>query len=213
MESIGSRIKKRREEMNLSIEDVSEHTKIKPHIISSIEQDFFNELGGYGYAKAMIYTYARFLEMDAGNILMLFQQQFTSKDSEVQSVYNKKRDKKLLIPSSVFLYPLLGIIIIIFVSIYMYFHRNGMLEFPLKQEVKNRKTELAHNKVTKESKEIEKNQTEPAESTAAITEVASPESSFNVEALRDTTDYVDLIIFDGKENPLNVMFELEYEWN
>ena len=216
MESIGSSIKKRREELNLSIEDVSEGTKIKPHIIHSIEQDFFHELGGYGYAKAMIYTYARFLEMDAGNILMLFQQQFTSKDSEVQSVYNKKRGKKLLIPSSVFLYPILGVIIVIFVSLYMYFHRNGMLEFPLKQEVKKRKTELAQGKDTDSKKVDTAAKTDNGKSNRTATadnNIINPETEFNEEVLRDSTDYVDLILFSGKDNPLNVKIETEFEWN
>jgi len=60
-ESLGKVLKRIRESKNLSIEDVSERSRIPKHIVSAVEEDRLREIGSVFYAKSFVKTYAAFL--------------------------------------------------------------------------------------------------------------------------------------------------------
>ncbi len=60
-ESLGKILKRTRESKNLSIEDVSERSRIPKHIVSMLEEDRLGEIKSVFYAKSFIKTYAAFL--------------------------------------------------------------------------------------------------------------------------------------------------------
>jgi cytoskeletal protein RodZ len=60
-ESLGLTLKKARESKHLSIEEVSERTRIPRNIISIIEEDKINEIKSHFYAKSFVKTYSNFL--------------------------------------------------------------------------------------------------------------------------------------------------------
>ena len=62
MESFSSKLVKARKEANLSIDEISEKTKIRPHIIKAIEEGNFSSLEPV-YARSFIKTYATFLKV------------------------------------------------------------------------------------------------------------------------------------------------------
>jgi len=60
-ESLGKILKRIRESRRLSIEEVSERSRIPRNIISTIEEDRLNEIKSGFYAKSFVKTYASFL--------------------------------------------------------------------------------------------------------------------------------------------------------
>ncbi len=60
-ESLGKILKKIRESKQLSIEEVSERSRIPKNIISLIEEDKLGEIKSIFYAKSFVKTYANFL--------------------------------------------------------------------------------------------------------------------------------------------------------
>jgi transcriptional regulator with XRE-family HTH domain len=67
MNDLSTRIIQRRKELNLSLEDVSEHTKIRPHIIEEIENGNLDVLPSV-YMKAFLKTYCSFLKIPLNDI-------------------------------------------------------------------------------------------------------------------------------------------------
>src|SRR3989338_485076 len=60
-ESLGKTLKKIRDSKNLSIEEVSERSRIPRNIISAVEEDRLDEIKSPFYAKSFVKTYAGFL--------------------------------------------------------------------------------------------------------------------------------------------------------
>ena len=60
-ESLGKILKRTRESKNLSIEEVSERSRIPKHIVNILEQDKLDEIKSIFYAKSFVKTYAVFL--------------------------------------------------------------------------------------------------------------------------------------------------------
>ncbi len=68
-ESLGKILKRTRESKHLSIEEVSERSRIPKHIVSTLEEDRLNEIRSVFYAKSFVKTYAAFLGvLDETNI-------------------------------------------------------------------------------------------------------------------------------------------------
>jgi len=60
-ESLGKILKRTRESKHLSLEEVSERSRIPKHIVSTIEEDRLSEIKSNFYAKSFVRTYAIFL--------------------------------------------------------------------------------------------------------------------------------------------------------
>ena len=60
-ETLGKTLKRIRESRHLSIEEVSERSRIPKHIVSTLEEDRLNEIKSVFYAKSFVKTYAVFL--------------------------------------------------------------------------------------------------------------------------------------------------------
>jgi cytoskeleton protein RodZ len=66
---IGNLLKTRREELGLSIEDVVQETKIRSKYLLAIETGDFHVIPGEVYLRGFIRSYAKYLNMDAGELL------------------------------------------------------------------------------------------------------------------------------------------------
>jgi len=60
-ESLGKTLKRVRESKHLSLEEVSERSRISKHIVSIIEEDRLSEITSGFYARSFVRTYASFL--------------------------------------------------------------------------------------------------------------------------------------------------------
>lgn len=62
--SVGSTLERARRQRGLSVDEVSQSTRIRPHIVGSIEHDEFAACGGDVYARGHIRTLASTLQVD-----------------------------------------------------------------------------------------------------------------------------------------------------
>ena len=68
-ETIGQQLRQRREARNLSLEQVTQATHIKPHYLQALEAGDFNSLPSDVQARGFIRAYAGFLGLDAPSLL------------------------------------------------------------------------------------------------------------------------------------------------
>ena len=130
MKNIGTKLKDKREENGLSIEEVAEDLKMRPSQISSIEEGKTEDFKDVFYLKYFIRDYAKYLGLD-GDILLdelneyLFEQTSRISLSDIEEARKLKeeseKDMKIISPYTVSdeknsnLYILLGGILILIV--------------------------------------------------------------------------------------------------
>lgn len=76
MIKVGQRLKERRLQKGLTIEQVSQGTKIRPKFIQAIEKSEYSKLPSPAYASGFVRNYAEFLEMQMNETLALFRREF-----------------------------------------------------------------------------------------------------------------------------------------
>ena len=112
MESIGKYLQERREALGLSIEDVSQSTKMKTYIIEQLEKDDFAAIDDIGFLKIMIITYSRFLEVDTEQVQAKLVQLFEKKTETPIKIESAKNKKTVFIQPNTIYFVLLGLMII-----------------------------------------------------------------------------------------------------
>src|SRR3989337_2619720 len=76
MVKLGDRLQEVRLEKGLSLEEVSENTKIKKTFLEYIEKGEYNKLPSVSYAQGFVRNYAKFLGLPEKGILALFRREF-----------------------------------------------------------------------------------------------------------------------------------------
>jgi transcriptional regulator with XRE-family HTH domain len=79
--TIGSILRKQRENKKLNLEKVAEELKIRPQYLEALEKDQFELLPGKLYQRSFLKAYAQFLNLDQDHILKMFEQDGSSKES------------------------------------------------------------------------------------------------------------------------------------
>jgi len=189
--NIGQYLSSIRNEKNLTLEEISEITKIKTRILEAIEDNKFDDLGGHGYAKALIVTYSKALGTDEKPVLKMFDESYTG----IQLKYSRPlpdQDRKKYHFHMNFIYIVL---LVVLIAVLAYFtiqlYKEGKLTSPIFKIFSGNKTETTE--VLKDSLEIETD--DPVE---------EPEISLlNQDALFDTINYTTDLLFEGKDSPLN----------
>lgn len=114
MKNIGIKLRTKREENGLSIEEVAEDLKMRPSQITSIEEGKLEDFKDVFYLKYFIRDYAKYLGLDGEKILDEFNEylfDMTSKipvdlinqakkekeEIKVSSPYTKEKNKKIKI--------------------------------------------------------------------------------------------------------------------
>ena len=69
MESIGERLKHKREELGLTVEAAAEATKFRPELIRDVEEGRAGLFGARVYQEGFVRTYARFLGLDGDALI------------------------------------------------------------------------------------------------------------------------------------------------
>ncbi|MCL6096740.1 MAG: helix-turn-helix domain-containing protein [Patescibacteria group bacterium] len=72
----GQKLEEARLQKNLSLEDVSQGTKIKVGFLDAIEKGEYEKLPSVAYAQGFVRNYARFLNMPEKETLALFRREF-----------------------------------------------------------------------------------------------------------------------------------------
>ena len=78
MESPGKYLRAERESRNLSLEEVSESTKIRKHVLKAIEEDRYELLASV-YLKGFLNTYAKYLGLNPNDVTLVYQRYLENK--------------------------------------------------------------------------------------------------------------------------------------
>jgi len=80
---IGNKLLTRREALGISLEEVERHTHLKTHYLKFLEEGNFHKLPSPVQGKGMLSNYARFLDLDNEEILLLFADALQTRRDEV----------------------------------------------------------------------------------------------------------------------------------
>ena len=96
MKNIGIKLKEKREENGLSIEEVAEDLKMRPTQIESIEEGKREDFKDIFYLKYFIRDYAKYLGMDSEKLLDEFNEYLFDETSKipVDLIEKAKKEKK-----------------------------------------------------------------------------------------------------------------------
>jgi hypothetical protein len=84
---IGPLVAAARHRARLSIDTLSERTRIRPHVLECIEVDDFEPCGGDFYARGHLRTLARVFGLDVQELLALYDARYASPEIEARQVF------------------------------------------------------------------------------------------------------------------------------
>ncbi len=84
---IGPLIAAARHRARLSIDTLSERTRIRPHVLECIEVDDFEPCGGDFYARGHLRTLARVFGLDAAELIALYDEHYARPEIEARQVF------------------------------------------------------------------------------------------------------------------------------
>lgn len=79
---LGSKLRKQRELLNLSLEDIEKFTNIRKKYLQALESGKLDNLPSYVQGRGMLNNYAKFLNMDTEGLLLLFADGLQTKRNE-----------------------------------------------------------------------------------------------------------------------------------
>ncbi len=197
--TIGEYLQTIREKKNLTLEDIFEITKIRVRLLEKLESNLFDDLGGIGYAKAMILTYAKALGITEDQIHELLQNQFNTKPQYISKSISTQ-PRKFLLPTKIFSVMLLIIVIVSYFVINLY--KDGILTWPPFKKA-NAGMEIKPKEKTEKPLEIESKRIVPKskkeDEMVLVEQVEKPK----VNAIDDSTDHLNELLFKDKKSPFN----------
>jgi cytoskeletal protein RodZ len=84
---IGPQLAAARERLRLSVDQLAERTRIRPHVIESIEVDDFAPCGGDFYARGHLRTLARVVGVDAAPLLATYDERYADAPVDARTVF------------------------------------------------------------------------------------------------------------------------------
>jgi cytoskeleton protein RodZ len=84
---IGPELKAARERLRLSVDQLAERTRIRPHVIEAIEIDDFAPCGGDFYARGHLRTLARVLGVDVAPLLATYDDRYSDAPIDPRRVF------------------------------------------------------------------------------------------------------------------------------
>jgi cytoskeletal protein RodZ len=100
MLKVGQRLKEARLQKGLTIEEVSQATKIKASFLEAIEESDYQKLPSFAYSQGFVRNYARFLEFPESEMLAVFRREV--EEDKNYRVLPKGLDRNLQSPLSKF---------------------------------------------------------------------------------------------------------------
>ena len=201
MESLGKYLRELRLQRDLSYDTVWQDIRLAEQNIRALEENRLFDVGNYGYVKAMIFNYARYLEADVDKVMAELKIMMPENTKKEFTPRKTLKESKIMLSTN-FLWTV-GILIFVAIlgSILLYSYNQGWLQTP---ELFERHTEVA------ESPELKTDEEQKPDSMRMRMRILSesiPQSNVTQDRKstdsvpRDTTDYIGNIL--GK-SPVNV---------
>ncbi len=98
--SIGDQLRRQREVLGFSFDEVERHTHVRRHYLEALESGDFDHLPSSVQARGMLSNYARFLDLDADAILLRFAEGLQERLREKQPIPDQEqasqKDRRVL---------------------------------------------------------------------------------------------------------------------
>jgi len=123
--SVGTRLKKARKKLGLSIDDIRDKSKIKKNYLVAIENDNYENLPGEVYTKVYIRGYAKIVGLDPQTILSEYENEKKKNNNEINedninNESNKKRKDEKSTKADKILKGIIGVILILIIVLLSY---------------------------------------------------------------------------------------------
>ncbi|MEA1926196.1 MAG: DUF4115 domain-containing protein [Patescibacteria group bacterium] len=122
--TLGERLRKIREEANISLNEISKATKVRKVYLEMLEEERFDELPPDVYVRGFLNSYAGYLGIEPEDVFRLYEKEKGIQKNIKKSKRPIKREKKFQIPSititSKFFVISAFVILIVAMSIYFY---------------------------------------------------------------------------------------------
>jgi len=82
MKTIGELLSLRREQLELSIEDVESKLHIRKRYLAALEQNDFSVFSSPNYIRGFIKNYSEYLDLDSAKVLAVFRRQYATNEAE-----------------------------------------------------------------------------------------------------------------------------------
>lgn len=141
METVGKRLKKQRELRNIALAVAAKVTKIRPERLAEMEEDNFSKITGLSYQREFLRTYAKYLKIDAHDLINQFNEQFGYEDEDygairhnapVRPLISKTREVKLR-PAAIVTILIALFILLVLLPIFVNLWRVGVIRMPERQ--------------------------------------------------------------------------------
>ena len=231
VDTIGSYLRHKREEQNLTIEEMANETRLKAYIIEQIERDDFDAIEDVGFIKIMVITYCRALNGDEGWLQRKISTQIDKETEPPIKINTAKNVKPVILPNNLIWFVCLALLIAILALAFAHLNNRGIIDFSFRDQFASAKqtatpdtTEVeeapideifsAHTAIFDEAHNIENNTAENTEpTTPSVPVVNRTQRGRNREVIpiepihrlyrEDKTDHVSNLIFDDIKSPLN----------
>ena len=99
MQSLSALLKNRREDLNFSLETVSDQTKIRIEYLKDLEEAKYDEFPSEVYLKGFLKTYARFLNLDNSLVQALYrrEQSIRGKKKPIESISKQFSEPRVIL--------------------------------------------------------------------------------------------------------------------
>lgn len=95
---VGKQLKGVRKELEMSLDEVEECTKIRKKYIEDIEKERFDRIPGDAYVRAFLKNYAECLDLDSKEVIQLYKEQKSEENNpegnNAQNTSSKKQYKR-----------------------------------------------------------------------------------------------------------------------
>ncbi|NLJ48050.1 MAG: hypothetical protein GX428_00450 [Candidatus Atribacteria bacterium] len=125
---IGNLLKRKREELGLSLEDIEQQTFINKRYLKAIEEEQWENLPGYSHALGYVKNYGRVLHLDQETLKSSFQQSypdFPKKEISPQRKYRELTPDKANLFKKILLFLIIAAAILTSLYLSIEFRKNG----------------------------------------------------------------------------------------
>lgn len=213
MESLGQYLRSVREAQNLTLEKVSSEIRISLEDLAAIENNELSQIGNYGYCKALVYSYSRFLGADDKTAMNLLDIMMPSQRQTNIVPQKHLKEKKVLISINFIWLITIILIVIILGSIIWIAYTKGYLKRPFENLKEPRDSVKIEQSVVPEPEKtdtLRQRMLQVAKTSFKTNPVKAQKNKINLDnqkkAVTDTTDYVSELIFNRQESPFNPRF-------
>lgn len=197
MENLGVYLQKLREEKGISYQKVFEDLRLREEQVHLIEENRFFELGHFGFTKALVHRYARYLEADLDEVMA--ELRVMVPENAVKPARREAESQSGKIMLSPNLLWLIGIILFVAIlgAILWHAHNQGWLKTPdfLKPEAADTTVVSKARQPRQERKKPEPDpmrelQKKVSQSATARSEAPGAQKQALSQALQDSTDHI-----------------------